>query len=43
MHPVNFRQIDYELEFANLKRVGKFFLLPGVSETVVILARKLKG
>ncbi len=41
-YPVDFRQIDKELKDANLKMVERFFLFPGVSETIVTLAEKLK-
>lgn len=37
-NPVNLRQIDEELKDAGLKRVSIFFLLPGISETIIILA-----
>jgi hypothetical protein len=40
-HPVDIKQIHKELEAANLKMLASNFLLPGISETVVILARKL--
>ncbi len=41
-NPVNFRQIDEELKATGLERVANFSLLPLVSETIVILAEKLK-
>lgn len=39
-NPVNINQIDKELEKASLKRIAIFNILPGVSETVIVLARK---
>jgi ubiquinone/menaquinone biosynthesis C-methylase UbiE len=41
-YPVRFRQIYDELDAANLEWMATFFLLPGVSETVIVLSRKLK-
>jgi len=41
-NPVSLKQIDSELKAANLKCVAKFFLLPGISETVIVLAKKAK-
>ncbi|MHA2283471.1 MAG: class I SAM-dependent methyltransferase [Promethearchaeota archaeon] len=40
-HPVNLGQIDEELMASGLKRVARFFLSPGVSETTIVLAEKL--
>jgi ubiquinone/menaquinone biosynthesis C-methylase UbiE len=42
-NPVNFNQIDKELEEACLKRMAMFYLLPGVSETIVLLSKKNKN
>ena len=38
-YPVALAEIDVELEAAGLRRVGRRFMLPIVSETVVVLAR----
>jgi ubiquinone/menaquinone biosynthesis C-methylase UbiE len=37
-HPVTLAQIDAELRAAGLRRIGRRFMLPLVSETVVVLA-----
>ncbi len=42
-HPVVFEQLDEELNAVNLRRVASFFLFPGVSETLMVLAKKLNG
>lgn len=39
-HAVTFKQIHQELEEAGLEKIKYFSLLPGISETVVVLARK---
>ena len=39
-YPVNIKQIDDELKNAGLKRINKFFVLPFISETIVVLAKK---
>jgi len=39
-HPVTYRQIDEELKQCGLTRVKFMPLLPGISETVVVIARK---
>lgn len=42
-HSLSLNQIDEELKNAGLKRVARFFMLPSISETVVILAKKLQN
>jgi len=39
-HPVTYRQIDEELKQCGLTRVKFLPLLPGISETIVVIARK---
>lgn len=39
-HPVTYKQIEEELDIAGLEKVKCFFLLPGISETVMVLAKK---
>ena len=39
-HPVVLKEIDQELFSVGLKRMRTYFLLPFVSETIVILAKK---
>ena len=41
-NPVSLKQIDSELKAANLKSVAKFFLFPGICETIMVLAQKSK-
>jgi ubiquinone/menaquinone biosynthesis C-methylase UbiE len=38
-HPVRLRELDAELRAAGLRRVHRQFLLPAISETVVVLAK----
>jgi len=40
-YPVNIKIIDEELKEAGLKRIKTFFALPFVSETIVVLAKKM--
>lgn len=40
-HPVSLRELDAELHDAGLRRVHRRFLLPIISETIVVLARPL--
>ncbi len=40
-NPVNLNKIDQELKVAGLKRIARFYLLPGISETIVILSKKM--
>ena len=41
-NPVGFRQIDEDLMISGLKMVARFPLLLGVSETIIVLAEKLR-
>ncbi len=40
-NPINLNRIDQELKEAGLKRIARFYLLPGISETIVILSKKI--
>lgn len=38
---LSLKQIDEELKITGLKRVKRFFMIPCISETIIILAKKL--
>jgi ubiquinone/menaquinone biosynthesis C-methylase UbiE len=42
-YPVDMKQIDRELADAGLERMGKVFLIPYVSETVIITAKNVSN
>ncbi len=39
-NPINLNRIDQELKKACLNRIARFHILPGISETVVVLSKK---